>query len=269
MTRSALMLAAVLAAGAWLAAQPVYRGTDVFPAEEFTARRQKVMAQIGDAVAVVRGTTEPPGEVPLRQNNQFFYLTGVVEPRAAAIIDGRSKRTTIFLLPRNERRETSAYGPALTPGPEAVKATGADAVVDVEALTAAIQALAAEGRTIYTPHRAEVLGSQSSGDPTRLWADNQRDPWDGRTSRELQFVEKLKAAAPKSEIKDLDPILDALRAVKSAREIAVIREATRIAGLGIMEAMRDARPGMYEYELQADAEFVFKKHGADIGASRS
>jgi Xaa-Pro aminopeptidase len=42
----------------------------------------------------------------------------------------------------------------------------------------------------------------------------------------------------------------------------VIREATRIAGLGIMEAMRDTKPGMFEYELQACAEFVFKKHGA-------
>ena len=42
----------------------------------------------------------------------------------------------------------------------------------------------------------------------------------------------------------------------------MIREATRIAGLGIMEAMRDAKPGMFEYELQADAEFIFKKHGA-------
>jgi Xaa-Pro aminopeptidase len=61
---------------------------------------------------------------------------------------------------------------------------------------------------------------------------------------------------------DLDPILDKLRGTKSAREIAIIREATRIAGLGIMEAMRDAKPGMYEYELQADAEFVFKKNGA-------
>lgn len=48
---------------------------------------------------------------------------------------------------------------------------------------------------------------------------------------------------------DLDPIVDTLRAIKSAREIAVIREATRITGLGIMEAMRDARPGMKEYEL--------------------
>ncbi|HWK08409.1 MAG TPA: Xaa-Pro peptidase family protein, partial [Vicinamibacterales bacterium] len=76
------------------------------------------------------------------------------------------------------------------------------------------------------------------------------------------FIEKLKAAAPQSEIKNLDPILNALRAVKSPREIDVIREATRIAGEGIMAAMRDARPGMREYELQADAEYVFKKSGA-------
>src|SRR4029079_10768102 len=76
------------------------------------------------------------------------------------------------------------------------------------------------------------------------------------------FIEKLKAAAPRAEIKDLDPIINAMRAYKSPREIAVIREATRLAELGIMEAMRDARPGMFEYELQADAEFVFTKYGA-------
>ena len=44
-----------------------------------------------------------------------------------------------------------------------------------------------------------------------------------------------------------------MRGTKDPREIAVIREATRITGLGIMEAMRDARPGMSEYELQADS----------------
>jgi Xaa-Pro aminopeptidase len=80
------------------------------------------------------------------------------------------------------------------------------------------------------------------------------------------FIAKLKQAAPQSEVKNLDPIVNNLRAVKSSREIAVIREATRIAGLGIMEAMRDTKPGMHEYELQADAEFVFKKNGA-LGAS--
>src|SRR4029078_10665308 len=75
-------LAAVLAFGALLAAQPVFTGSEIFPPEEFSARRARVLERIGDAVAILQGTTERPGEQALRQNNQFFYLTGVVEPRA-------------------------------------------------------------------------------------------------------------------------------------------------------------------------------------------
>ncbi|MEZ5317162.1 MAG: Xaa-Pro peptidase family protein [Vicinamibacterales bacterium] len=267
MQKSLLCVMVLLAlAAAVPEAQPVFRGTEIFPPEEYAARRAQVLAAIGDAVAVVRGATEPPGEMPFRQNNQFFYLTGVIEPRAELILDGRAKTATVYVPPRNERREQSMYGPGLVPGEAAARTTGLDAVEAADAFTPALTAIAEAGRTIYTPHRAEVLGSQSSGDPTRLWQANTRDPWDGRTSREQQFVAKLAAAAPRATIRDLDPILDALRAVKSPREIAVIREATRLTGLGIMEAMRDARPGMFEYELQADAEFVFKKGGA-LGAS--
>ncbi len=243
-------------------AQPVFRGTEVFPPEEFAARRAKVLGQIGDAVAIVLGTPGPPGEMPFRQNSQFFYLTGIAEPRARVIIDGRAKTTTVFLQPANARRDSSMFGAALAPGSDTAQALGVDAALPDGDFSAAVSALASERRTIYTPFAAEVLGSQSQGDPTRFWTANAADPWDGRTSREAAFIEKLKGAAPEADIRNLDPILNALRAVKSPREIAVIREATRIAGLGIMEAMRDARPGMREYELQADAEFVFKKFGA-------
>lgn len=247
-------------------AQPVFRGSDIFPPEEFAARRAKLLEKIGDAVAIVRGTPGPPGEMPFRQNSQFFYLTGVAEPRADLIIDGRTKKTTIYLQPKDDRRDTSMFGPALAPGPETATLVGVEAVLPSADFGNAISQISAEHRTLYTPFAAEVLGSQSQGDPTRFWTTNSHDPWDGRDSRETTFVSKLKIAAPQSDIKDLDPIVDALRAVKSAREIAVIREATRIAGLGIMEAMRDARPGFHEYELQADSEFVFKKFGA-VGPS--
>ena len=57
-------------------AQPVI--SDIFPPEEFAARRAKVMAQIGDGIAILQGTTERPGEQPLRQSNHFYYLSGVV-----------------------------------------------------------------------------------------------------------------------------------------------------------------------------------------------
>jgi Xaa-Pro aminopeptidase len=224
------------------------------------------MAQIGDAVAIVLGATEPHGEVPFRQNSQAFYLSGVVEPRAIVLIDGRSKQTTIFLQPADARRDSSQYGPALAPGAEAASMLGVNAVLPRAEFTAAVDALARERRTIYTPFAAEVLGSQSQGDPTRMWSANKADPWDGRDSREAAFVEKLKLAAPASEVKNLDLIVNALRAVKSPREIAILREATRIAGEGIMAAMRRARPGLREYELQAEAEYVFKRAGA-LGAS--
>src|SRR6266851_1169147 len=92
-----------------LAAQPVF--TDTFPPEEYTARRSRVVEKIGDGVAILQGTTERPGEQPLRQSNQFFYLSGVVEPRAILVIDGRAKRSTLYLNPRDERRETRMYGP--------------------------------------------------------------------------------------------------------------------------------------------------------------
>lgn len=240
--------------------QPVF--TSVFPPEEYATRRACVMERIGDAAAILQGTTERPGEQPLRQSNQFFYLTGVVEPRAILIIDGRTKRSTLFLKPRNERSEKMMFGPGLYPGEDAGKSTGIDVVLPRDDLKAAITGLASEGRTIYTPFRPEVLGSASSFDTVALAKSTREDPWDGRPSREDAFIAKLKATAPASKIRDLDPILDALRVIKSVREIAVIKEATRITGLGIIEAMRDARPGMYEYELQADAEFVFKKNGA-------
>jgi Xaa-Pro aminopeptidase len=250
-------------------AQPVFVGAEIFPPEEFAARRAKVMAAIGDAVAILQGTTERPGEQPFRQSNQFFYLTGIAEPRAIAVIDGRTRRTTLYLMPDDERRRRQIdrmFGSGLVPGSDAARTTGLDAVLPRDAFATAVEDLARDRRTIYTTFRAEVLGSASAHEAVALARATETDPWDGRLSREAAFIAKLKAAAPGSEVKDLDPVLDGMRAIKSTREIAVIREATRLAGLGIVEAMRDARPGMYEYQLQADAEFVFKDGGA-YGAS--
>jgi len=260
-TRLPVILLSILTCPLTSFAQPVFTGTEIFPPEEFAARRARVLAEIGDGIAILQGTTERPGEQPFRQSNQFFYLTGVVEPRAIAVIDGRTKKTTIFLQPFSERRDERMYGPSLHAA-DAIRVLAVDAALARDEFAKLLPDLVRDGRTIYTPMRPEVLGESSSSDPRALANATKIDPWDGRLSREEQFISKLKAVAAQSAIKDLDPILDRLREIKSPREIALIREATRMTGLAIMEAMRDARPGMFEYELQADAEFVFKKHGA-------
>src|SRR5437588_12128916 len=146
----------LLFVAATLSGQPVFTVPDVFPPEEFAARRARVMAKIGDGVAIIQGTTERPGEQPLRQANQFFYITGVVEPRAILVIDGKAHRSTLFLNPRNERREKNMFGPGLSPGEDAVRATGIEAVLARDEFKTMLEAVAKEGRNIYTPSRPEV-----------------------------------------------------------------------------------------------------------------
>jgi Xaa-Pro aminopeptidase len=76
------------------------------------------------------------------------------------------------------------------------------------------------------------------------------------------FRLKLSEVSTNFEIKNLDPILDAMRSIKSSRELALIREATRIAGVAMVEAMRAAKPGMHEYEIEAIGDYVFKKNNS-------
>lgn len=255
LTSLALILLAIPAS----AQPPLF--TDSLPKEEFAERRARVMREIGDGIAILRGAAERPDSQKFRQNNQFFYLTGVAVPRAILLIDGRAKRSTLFLPPRNERRERSE-GPVLVPGAEAVALTGIEAVESRETFAAALQRAATAPRTAYVPMRPEVLGGASVGDARAHWEASKADPWDGSTSREHLFLSQVKAAAPSLDVKDLDPLLDAMRMIKSPREIALVREATRIAGLAIMEAMRSARPGMYEYEIEAIGDYIFKVHNS-------
>jgi Xaa-Pro aminopeptidase len=259
-----LVLAGALAlSGLALSAQiPQGVFTETFPAEEFAAHRSQVIQAIGDGVAILQGAVERPAELPFRQGAQFFYLTGVEVPRAILLIDGRAKTSTLFIDPAGYR--VRALGPSLTAEPEAAKITGLDAVVARDQFAAAVQAIGRDGRKVFTPFGSDVVGGGSRAEANGLETASKRDAWDGRSTRPEAFMEKLRASSGRADlvIENLDPIVDRARAIKTPREVVVIREATRIAGVGIMEAMREAEPGMYEYELQAVAEYVFKKYGS-------
>ena len=65
-----------------------------FPKEEFTQRRAKVLEGIGaEAVALLQGAPAAPGSGVFRQNNEFFYLSGIEVPQAYLLLDGRSGKT--------------------------------------------------------------------------------------------------------------------------------------------------------------------------------
>ena len=257
------VLLSVLAGSALVATvsaqKPLF--TDAFPPAEFAARRARVMAAIGDGVAIISGATEQPNYEKFKQNKQFFYLCGVEVPRAILLIDGRAKTSTLFLPARNAGMERSE-GPLLVPGDEAVKMTGIEAVVDRTTFDAALKVIADGRRNIHVPFRRESIGAVAVDRVTLHDRATAADPWDGRPSKEAVFREKVQTIARGSEVLDLDKILDNLRVVKSPAEIAMVREATRISALAIAEGLRAAEVGMYEYEIEAIADYVFKRHNA-------
>jgi len=240
-------------------AQPLF--TTAFPPDEFAARRARVMEQIGpDAIAVLQGAGEYPVYVKFRQNNNFFYLTGVEVPRAMLLLDGRTKTATLFLAPRDKRVERMD-GPCLVPGDEAAKLTGIARVLTRDRFSEVLLRVGREKKTVYTPVRRESLNSAAPEDTVGHMASAVDDPWDGRPSREAAFVQKLRALLPHIEVRPLDPIFDAMRVIKSPREVAVMREANLIAGRALVEMMRATAPGMHEYELEAIGQYFFHAAG--------
>ena len=125
------------------------------------------------------------------------------------------------------------------------------------------------GTVIYTMFTPAEGQGQSRYELEVANASIAADPWDGRVSREGRLVQLLRTRNRRNEVKDLTPIIDNLRSVKSPNEIALIRRASQLAGLGLIEAIKSTEPGVWEYQLDGIARYVFLINGARLEAYRS
>jgi Xaa-Pro aminopeptidase len=250
---------------AW--AQEKYHYQSDFPKEEFAERRAKIYKAIGtNAIALIQGSNGIPGFSVFRQSNTFYYLTGLESPHAYLLLNGRNKKATLYLPHRDEGTE-SGQGKVLSAEDNEllIQLTGVDRVKALEFLSADLNGtglLRPPAPLLYTPLSPEENGNDSRDELLASQARSSSDPWDGQITREALLVRKLNERVPQFEIRDLSPTLDSMRLIKSPKEIEVIRKATQIAGLGIMEAMRSTQPGLYEYQLDAAAKYIFYLHNS-------
>ncbi len=248
-----------------LPAQQLYQ-TD-FPPEEFQERRNRVFDEIGDkSIALIQGKPSVQGFYVFRQSNTFYYLCGLEVPHSYLLLDGRTKQTTLYLPHRDSGRERGEGKQLSAEDADLVKQlTGVDRVLGYEMM----------GRNfvwsflvrmpvpvLYTPFSPAEGHLQSRDEILGGLAGKIADPWDNQASREGHFVQLIRERYPQFEIRDLSPILDKMRVIKSKREIDLIRIASELAGLGIMEAIKSTEPDVMEYQLDAAANFVFSTNGA-------
>lgn len=262
----ALAAALLLLAPAVLGAQegkPLF--TPHFPPEEFAARRAAVYDSIGPGLALVQGAPSPTGFVRFRQSNEFFYLSGIESPHAYLLLDGAARSATVYLPRRMEQREYNEGKVLSAEDAELVRQlSGIEAVRPVDSLLVDLRrrAEATGTRRVWLPFGPQEGLSTTRRMAQRAHDDAAADPLDGGAPRERRFREAVARALPGWEQRDLHPVLDALRMIKSPREVALIRESTRLQGEAILEAMRSTAPGVTEYELESIARFIFHRHGA-------
>lgn len=242
-----------------------------FPPEEFKARWANVFDAIGkEGVAVVQGAPLTNGFQLPRQANTFYYLSGIETPGSYLVLDGRSRRAVLHLPPRNERLERNEGKVLSAADADRVKAlTGADDVRSTAAMAEDWPLGEAPAKAVYVEFAPAEGHAQSRGELQSADAGMAADSWDGGLPRHSRFAELVRARNPRVAIKDLTPILDALRSVKSPREITLVRRASQLAGLGLMEAIRSTQAGVFEYQLDAAARYVFLLNDARLDAYRS
>ena len=220
------------------------------PVDVHAERRRRFMRQIGDQAAAlvfanpVR-TRSNDTTYAYRPSSDLWYLTGCEEPDAVCLLlPGHDEHPfVLFVRPRDFSREVWD-GPRL--GLEgAHEVLGADKAFAVSELDDVLPKLLM-GRSMIVH---------------RLGRDEDADKHVVSAYAKAQGMARGRATAPTS-IVDIAPLLHEQRLIKAPEEIDRLREACRISAEGHRVAMARTRPGLTEYQLQAEIEFAFRKAGA-------
>lgn len=230
-----------------------------FPPEEFVTRRERIFDAIeGEGYALLQSAPAPRGYVDFRQSNEFFYCCGLEAPQSYLLTGGAERKTALYLPQRGEAQPSEGAAPGVEDADLVKEITGADEVHGVEKLSEHL----ANAKVVFTPHAPAEVRAATRYHLLQANKTVAQDPWDGRPSREQRFISLLRSRFPEIEVRDLTPILDDLRSIKSPREIDVMRHSGRLCAQAVREAMRVTRPGVLEYQLGALANYIYKLSGA-------
>ena len=219
--------------------------------EDFFARNRRRLAELigTEGLAVVRaavpGLRNPDVEHAFRQDSDFFYMTGFGEPHAVAVIapEHSAGEFTLFVQPRDRQKE-------IWDGPRA----GVEGARETYAADAAYPIADFPGRLVQ-------LAAGRSAIWHSLAADARPEPIMNLLAKADHLRTRLGGEFPR-RLFDLRPFLSELRLRKSPPEIAWLREACALTMDGHREAMRYARPGRWEYQVQAAMESVWRMGGS-------
>ncbi|MGR9044796.1 MAG: Xaa-Pro aminopeptidase [Gammaproteobacteria bacterium] len=216
---------------------------------EFKKRRKHLMQQIGKgnigliASASTR-TRNRDVEYPFRQDSDFYYLTGFNEPEALAVfIPGRPQGQYILFCREFDEKKALWEGAHAGLG-GATADYGADDAFPIDDLDEILPGLLENKAKVYYP-----MGRDSDLDHHLLdWVHHLRSQSRAGVSAPLELV-------------SLEHILHEMRMIKSAAEIKLMRRAAEVSAEAHIKAMQSCKPGLFEYQIEAELVHHFLQQG--------
>lgn len=252
-----------LVAGLLVALAPIrLSAQDDFDKAEYSGRRDRLMARMPDGIAVILGAEEHAYPVRFRQSPDFYYLTGLEEPGLVLVLNGVSKQATVFALKRPKFGPPNPR-PDLRDVPDAGTRFGL-AVQPMETFFTILSFAAWQPKVqkLYAQLTPPDDLLHSRGEARAAAGIEMDQPVLGHEPEVSRILERIHAAVPRLALADVSPMLDELRWVKSPYEIKRLRQAGRVGAAAVAEAIKGTRPGMYEYEIAAAAQYVNTRLGA-------
>ncbi|MDJ0699610.1 MAG: Xaa-Pro aminopeptidase [Woeseiaceae bacterium] len=223
--------------------------------KEFARRRKQLMRMVGQGGIVILPaapvkTRSRDTEYIYRQDSDFYYLTGFAEPEAVAVlVPGRdSGEFVIFCRERDRDRE---IWDGLREGPDGVVANyGADDAFPIDDIDDILPGLMEPCSRVYY-----TMGMYSDFD-TRIadWVNSLRSGLSKGVHTPHEFVA-------------LDHLLHDMRLFKSRAEISAMRRSAKVAVAAHKRAMQMTRPGLYEYQIEAEFRHEFRRNNAWVSYS--
>ncbi len=233
----------------------------LFDRQEYAARRGRLMDKIPDGIAVILGASTPADDREFRQGHDFAYFTGVEIPDAYLVLDGIRRESLLFFTIGEEEAEGEGLPLDLIRNPREI--TGIEKILPAEQFGTALAGLSQRHRIFYTMFKPEELGPENTNEKfNALQKTMTLNPWDGRLTRELQFVRQLRDKFPQVDVRDCSALVWDLRKIKTPAEIEVLRSAARIGVKAHNALIQSTRPGVSEKALEAVFEFVCRLGGA-------
>lgn len=215
-----------------------------------SVRLREFMQQLPpQSVAVIPGAREirrnADTDYEFRQDSDFYFLTGLSEPDCVAVVAPSHPTHRYILFVRPRKREEEIWTGIRAGVEGAVRDYGADAAYDIHQIGEILPRYLEEAETLY-------------------YRFGLHEQFDLRVIGMLRTLRELVRSGVYGPSTIVDPsfILHEMRLRKNEAELGHLRCAAQISAAGHVEAMRQCRPGMYEYELEAAVEYVFRKHGA-------